>query len=410
LLLLAALALVARSSGAQPLPLEEALRLGESQSPRLAAQRSMVSSADHQVSRAAELPDPKLRFGIENLPITGADQFRYDRDFMTMRSIGWMQDFPNSAKRAARGVRAGRARDVEQAVLLSQRATLQREIALSWLDLHFAERTGGALQALVRSFAAQADTVAASVVRGRSGAADSFMLRSALEQTRDRLIEQERMISRARIALAAFLGEEAKRPLGAPPDTARLAQSRAALLGRLQEHPQLRLFDERESLARAEVEMARTMKIPDWGLEIGYAQRRPAFDNMLTVMVSIELPWQAERRQDRDIASRLAETEQVRAQREEARRAHEAELRGWLADYDSAGTRLERFERVLLPLARDRVSAALAAYQGGRGELTGVLEANRALVEIELGRIGAEAERARAWANLSLQTPHEVLK
>jgi len=406
----AAVAFVALQATAQTLSLEEAQRSGEAQSPRLAAQRAMLSSAGHQAARAAELPDPKLRFGIENLPITGADRYRYDRDFMTMRSIGWMQEFPNSGKRAARGARGERVRDVEQATLAAQRAMLDREIALAWFDLHFAERTQGALEALVRSFAAQADAVAAGVVRGRSSAADGFMLRSALEQTRDRVIEQERMTRRARIALAAFVGGEAKRPLGAPPDTAKLVHGPETLLGRLQEHPQLRVFDQREGLARAEIEMARSMKSPDWSLEVGYGQRRPAFDNMLTVMVAIDLPWQAGRRQDRDIASRHAEADQVRAQREDARRALEAELLSWLADHATAGTRLERFERVLLPLARQRVEAALAVYQGGRGELAGVLEANRALVETELARIGSQAEQARAWSNLSYQYPHEAVK
>ena len=405
-----AFAIVAAPLGAQPLSLDEALRVGEEQAPRLLAQRAMVTSAGHQAARAGELPDPRLRLGIENLPITGTDKFRYDRDFMTMRSIGWMQEFPNAAKRSARGARAERARDVEQATLTSQRAMLHREITLAWFDVHFAERTRDALEVLVRSFAAQADAVAASVVRGRSSAADSFMLRSALEQTRDRVIDQERMISRARIALAAFLGEEAKRPLGAASDTGKLAYSREALLARLQQLPQLRVFDERESLARAEIELARSMKSPDWSLEVGYSQRRPVFDNMLTAMVAIELPWQAERRQDKDIASKLAEADQVRAQREDARRTHEAEIRGWFADYDTAGTRFERFERVLLPLARERVAAALAAYRGGRGELAGVLEANRALVDTELGLIAVKAERSRAWTNLGLQYPHEVTK
>jgi outer membrane protein TolC len=394
----------------QVLSLEEALRLGEAQAPRLAAQRAMIASAGHQAARAGELPDPRLRLGIENLPVTGADRFRYDRDFMTMRSIGWMQDFPNAAKRSARSARAERARDVERAMLASQRATLQREIALAWFDLHFAERSRAAIESLVASFAAQVDVVAAAVVRGRSSAADNFMLRGALEQARDRVIDQERMIARARVALAALLGEDAKRPLGAPADTARLRHTREALLARLDQHPQLRVFDERENLARAEVEMARSMKNPDWSLELGYSQRRPAFDNMVSVMVAIELPWQAERRQDRDVAAKLAEADQARAQREDARRMHEAEIRAWLADHESAGARLERYERVLLPLARERVAAALAAYQGGRGELAGVLEANRALAETELGLIGVSAERARAWANLNFQFPQEESK
>ena len=226
----------------------------------------------------------------------------------------------------------------------------------------------------------------------------------------DRVIEQERMLQRARIALAAWLGDEARRPLGAPPDTSRLAHGREALLAQLHEHPMLRVLDERENLARAETELAKTTKKSDWSLEVGYAQREPFFSNMITVMVAMDLPWQAERRQDRDIASRLAEAEQVRAQREDARRMHEAEVRGWLADYDTAARRIERFQRVLLPLARDRVEAALVSYQGGRSELAVVLEANRAITETELGATAAGAERAKAWANLSFLYPHEAGK
>jgi outer membrane protein TolC len=407
---LAVLALVAPLACAQPLTLEEALRSAEAQSPRLAAQRSTLDSAGHQAARAAELPDPRLRLGIDNLPITGEDRFRYDRDFMTMRSIGWMQDFPNGAKREARGVRAERARDVERALLASQRALLHRELALAWFEVHIAERSRGALETLVRQFAAQADTVAAGVARGTQTAAESFMLRGAVEQARDRVLDQQRMISRARAALEAFLGPDARRPLGAPPDTTQLPHSTEALLVRLGELPQLRVYHEREGLARAEADLARTAKIPDWSLEIGYAQRRPAFSNMLSVMLAFELPWQAERRQDRDIASRLAEVEQVRAQREDARRMHEAELRGWLADHETATRRIERYRASIQPLARERVSAALAAYQGGRGELASVLEAQRAVTEVELALIAIEAERAKAWANLGFQYPHEAQK
>src|SRR5687768_11889989 len=95
----AMLAYVQAPTFAQALSLDEALKAGESQSPRLAAQRSMVSSVEAQVGRAAELPDPKLRLGIENLPVSGPDRFRYDRDFMTMRSVALAQEFPNAGKR-----------------------------------------------------------------------------------------------------------------------------------------------------------------------------------------------------------------------------------------------------------------------------------------------------------------------
>jgi len=397
----AVLVLGASSALAQPLSLDDALRSGEAQSPRLAAQRAMLNSAGEQVGRAGELPDPKLRLGIENLPVSGPDRFRYDRDFMTMRQIGWAQEFPNSTKRQARNQRAERQRDVEGANLSAQRALLHRDIAMAWGDVHFAERARRALERLAGQFQLQLDAVSAGIARGRQTAAEGFMVRQAFEQANDRVIEQDRMVAKARIALATWIGEEAKRPLGAPPDMAQFVHPREQIVARLSQHPQLRVFDRREGLARAEVEIARSEKKSDWMLEVGYSQRRPAFDNMVTVMVSIDLPWQAERRQDRDIASRLAELEQARAMREDARRMHEAEVRSWLADFDTATRRIERFERILLPLARDRASAALAAYQGGRGELGPVLEAERAVTETDLALVQALAERAKAWANLN---------
>src|SRR5262245_30286637 len=81
---------LAATAAAQSLSLEQALHAADAQSPRLTAQRALVRSADHQAARAGELPDPKLRLGIENLPVSGEDAFRYDRDFMTMRSVGLM--------------------------------------------------------------------------------------------------------------------------------------------------------------------------------------------------------------------------------------------------------------------------------------------------------------------------------
>jgi outer membrane protein TolC len=385
----------------QPLSLEEALRAGEAQSPRLAAQRHMIDSASQQIGRAGELPDPKLRLGIENLPVSGADRFRYDRDFMTMRQLGFTQEFPNSAKREARSVRAERMRDVEGANLSAQRRQIAREIAGAWLEVHYAEAARSALERLARQHRLQVEAVSAGIARGRQTAAEGYMLRLAFEQANDRIIEQELMVARARIALATWVVDEAKRPLAVAPDMTRFAQPRDELLARLAEQPQLRVLDQREQLARAEVDLARSEKRSDWMLEVGYGVRRPNFDNMLTVMVGIDLPWQAERRQDRDIASRLAEVEQARAMREDARRMLEAEVRGWLADYDTAQRRIDRFERVLLPLSRERREAALAAYQGARSELGAVLEAERAVTETDLALVQALAERAKAWANLN---------
>ena len=401
LFITACCALAAAPALAQSLSLQEALRLGETQSPRLSAQRFAASAAAEQVGRAGELPDPQLRLGLENLPVTGEDRLRYDRDFMTMRSVGLMQEFPNADKRAARNARAVRLHELEGASVHAQVSALRREIAVAWLDAYYAERTREALERRGRQFRLQADAIAAAIARGRQGAADGFMLQQALETNRLRVIEQERQLERARLALGIWIGEVARREFAPAPDTARLAEAPEQMLARLERHPALRTSEQREALARAEVDLARSAKKADWALELGYAQRRPSFDNMVSVMATFELPWWAGRRQDRDVASRLAELEQARAMRADERRVREAELRGWIADYDAATRRIERLERTLLPLARERAAAAAAAFRGARGELAPVLESEGAVTEMEVELVQAQAERGRAWANLT---------
>ncbi len=402
-----AAAALARAAGTEPLPLAEALKIGEKLSPRLIASGAALAAATELVPRAGELPDPKLRIGVDNLPVNGADRFRYDADFMTMRKIGVMQDFPNAEKRRLRGERAARERDVETANLDAQRAGLRREIALAWLELYFAQQARAPLVELVGELQLQLDTVSAAIAAGRQNTADALALRGAGVAAQDRVIEQDRTIERARYALAAWLRDEASRPLASPPDTSVFDHPPTALLANLHEHPEQRVYAEREALARTDVALAANSKKSDWSLEVAYGQRGPAFSNMISLMVSIDLPWEAEKRQDRDLAAKRLLAEQAQAQAEEAQRMHEAELRGFYADWQTAGVRIERFEKLLLPLARERVAAALAAYRGGRGELGTVLEARRAEAETRLGFVQTQLERARAWAKLNFLLPHE---
>lgn len=59
-----------------------------------------------------------------------------------------------------------------------------------------------------------------------------------------------------------------------------------------------------------------------------------------------------------------------------------------------------RLADTLLPLAEERVQLALADYRGGRGELTAVVEARRALIETRLRQIDLLEQQASARARL----------
>ena len=95
----------------------------------------------------------------------------------------------------------------------------------------------------------------------------------------------------------------------------------------------------------------------------------------------------------------------MRAQAEDARRRHVAEIRTSVADWEISRERLERHEKELVPLAEERARAASSGYEGGRVDLAAALEARRGVLEAKLAALNAELEVARAWAQLAFLVP-----
>src|SRR5262245_6900233 len=235
-----ALFLTAPAVLAQSLSLDEAIRLAEGRSARVAAQSAAVSAASALAARAGELPDPKLVLGIENLPVSSSEAFQLNTDSMTMKRIGVEQGFPNSGKRKALGARAQAEERVESANLAASRLQVRREVTNAWFDLLYAHEEHAALTQFVKETEVEAQTAAAAVAGGRLSPAEAIAARAAVEQARDRLAMHERSLERARIALAQLVGDAAGRPLGAAPDTSALPVSQRELLVRLNEHPAVR--------------------------------------------------------------------------------------------------------------------------------------------------------------------------
>ena len=167
---------------------------------------------------AGELADPKLIIGIDNIPTDGADRFNLTREFMTMRKIGFMQDFTRAEKLQLRGDRAAAEVQKETAILALSKFNLRRDVALAWIERYFAERQLDLLKTLARESKLQVATADATLAGGKGQANDPFAARLAVAQLADRAIDAERNIARARATLSRWIGVAAARqPLDAAP-------------------------------------------------------------------------------------------------------------------------------------------------------------------------------------------------
>lgn len=338
-----------RAAADTPLPLEEAQRRAVAASSRIAAQDEAVIAFRHTAGQARELPDPVITLGIDNLPIDGADQFSVSRDFMTMRRIGITQAFTTAEKRQLRGERLDRAGErarLERDALI---ADIQRDTALAWLERYYAEALGRVMAEQISEAALAVDAAETAYRTGRGGQSDVLAARSARIEAEDRASEADRRIRTAIIMLARWIGPAAQAPLADIPDMARIPFDPDSIETHFMHHPEIRALAEQVAIARAESQLARADKKPDWTWELIYSQRGPAYSNMVSVGVSVPLPWNQANRQDREVAAKLALVEQARAQREDVLRMHTSEVRAMLEEWQNNQQRRGRYQQELLP-------------------------------------------------------------
>src|SRR3546814_15262300 len=85
-----ALIFIAQGAQAQPVGYEEALRAARLNQPVLQARELEVEALRSTAEAADELPDPRLRVGIVNLPVTGPAAFDLDRPEARRVGKGWV--------------------------------------------------------------------------------------------------------------------------------------------------------------------------------------------------------------------------------------------------------------------------------------------------------------------------------
>jgi outer membrane protein TolC len=393
-----------------PLSLAEAQRLALARSRQLVAQDAGAAASQDLAVAARQLPDPVLKLGVDNLPVTGTERYSLSSDFMTMRRVGLMQELTRSDKRRLRAERFEREADKALAEKDRLSAAIERDTALAWLDRYYTDAMLAAI-AEQRAQAALAIEAAEGAYRGGRGSqADVLSARVALGLIDDRASELDRKRQDAAVRLERWIGAAAQLPLFGKPDIDMLrfdlaALDTASLGAHLAHHPEIAVLGKQEQIAQAEAGLAKANEKPDWTVEVNYQRRGSGFSDMVSVGVSVPLQWDRRNRQDRELAAKLAAVEQARDERDEMLRQHLGETRVLINAWRNDLERRERYERELIPLAMQRGAAALAAYRGGKAGIGEVLAARRDEIDLRLQALQLEAAAAQRWAYLNFLYP-----
>lgn len=387
--------------------LQQTLAAAVHYSAELSANRNQSNALNAMADSARQLPDPKLKFGIENVPVQGSNSHRLTREGMTMQRIGIMQDYISEEKRdrKAETILAQSASSAAKAEVI--RAALQRTTAQAWLDLALSQKVLASAQKLVAETERQISVQKATVASGSSPASSVVDIRMTLLAMQDKVTLAQRDVTLAQTRLLQLTGEKIDDASGTLPRYQRLPADPQTLEQNVGQHPEVIEATREADVAKARSAQSAVAAKPNVGVEVYYAHRADDYDDMAGVMFTVDLPMFKSQRQDKDLAADMSRSMEANDQLALANRDRVALVRTLVAQYQAAQTLWQRQQQEILPLQRQRLSLIEAQYRAGQSTLSDLLNARRTLLDTELTANSAEKSVAETWAAIRYLTPQD---
>ncbi|RLK31514.1 TolC family protein [Cupriavidus plantarum] len=398
-------ALAAPPLAAPTLSIEEAAALASARAQDAENSHGAIEAAVQQSVAAGQLPDPILKVGLNDVPVSGSDSGSLSRDSMTTRSISLLQEFTRADKRRARTARFEAEADSADARRIVGVTNVQRSAVAAWIDRWYAERARALLGHHAHPLNLALEAANAAYRSGRGTRADVLSAQLEVQKLQDRESENQAVLDAATVNLSRWIGADATRPLGAPPALGVPDRVEQLVRARYDSVPEIAAAQRDVTLAESEVRLATEARKPDISVELMYSQRGSAYSNLASINVSFPLPWDRANRQDREVSARLAQATEARAKAEIVQRDTDAVVGARVAELRRNLERLKRYDDATLPLANAQAEAALTAYRTNTGSLLAVAEANHRAIDTALERLTLERRTTRLWAELTFLTP-----
>ena len=393
---LLAAALLPYLATAAPLSLETALQLAAQRSETARAARAGVLSATEAAHAAAQLPDPTLRLGIDNMPATGSDRFHTARDSMTMKRIGISQEWLSADKRAARQAAADASVGRETVQAKAAAADTRLQTALAYLDAFYAGENLKLATLMAHHAHEELEASRARLSSAAGSSQDVLALTSARGATEDETADIQQQQNAAQVAFQRWVGVLPDELL--PTGSIALPSEQSYVAA----HPTVAAMQRDVDVARQAAAVTASNRKPNWTWEVAYGQRT-GYSDMVSVGVNIPLPVAPGERQDRDTAAKLALVQKAEAELVEATRAATAEYRSLSSDAQRLQQRIDRYRAGVVVPAAQRTAAATATYRSGQSSLVGLFEARHAEVEAQRKLLTLQRDLAKTQVQLAFR-------
>ena len=385
------------------LSLNDAIKLAIQNQPLIQSLDDAAAAAREAAVAEGQLPDPKLKFGVINLPINHGDALRFDRDDMTMSNIGFSQDVVPKLKRDAASHKMEAEAEQYHSEQLVTTRSIQRDVALAWLDVFEAQKKTGLYAKIADEMAAERKVSLARISSGGASPSETLQLDKERAMTNDQYYVAKRDEQKARAMLARWIGSAANSPISndLPTITTKLPDTVVATNAEIDSHPALQNARQAELVAQSDVDIAKAERLRNWNWEVMYGKRRSDLSDMVSVQVSIDLPWDRANRQDKRTSEKLLLIERAKKLTADRHLELSAELASARAEWEAAEAREAEHQSSLIPVTNARLNLIQASYTAGKASLADVWEARRGVLEVEIDHWGILTDKQRAAVKMA---------
>ena len=386
--------------------LDDYLAYAALNNPHLAAAFYRWRAAAEVEPQARALPDPRLTYQHYLREVetrVGAQQ----------QAVGIAQTFPWFGKRRLRGEAAAEAAGAARQRYEAAKLELFFRVRQAYYDCYYLGRVLATTEENFRLLKYLENVVR---LRYRNQAdPQSALLRLQVELGRlqDRLAGLRDRLSPTAAALNAALSRPPDAPLPLPasiPAETTDAADAQLLAWQAQASPALRAMQFEVAASRRRIDLARKEYYPDLTLGLTYIDTNASTggrhpdgdgDDPVIAMLSMNVPiWRA--KYDAGVREARAGSRAVRLERAALADALALRLKTTAYRYRDAHREVGLYRDTLLPKARQAYRIAETDFSTGKAGFNDLIDAQRTLLDLQLAHHRAQAERAKALAEIDL--------
>ena len=352
-------------------------------------------------------PDPRLKLGLVNVPISG---FSLTQEPMTQVILGIQQAIPPGGLLSQKQEKKQLMAEVERANAMSRALQVLRNVRKAWVEVYYYQQALTLVQESEEIFSQLVKITQYQYRAGRGQQQDVVraQLELSLLQDKEMLMRQQKEASIA--VLEKWTGASIRKHTLSPafPELPKLPDVEE-IKANIDFHPVVAAKKAQLGVARKGVALIKETYKPTWMFDVSYGLRQGsnlvngeavARSDFLSAMISMDLPFFTEKRQDKRLNARgqqvNAAKDSVEAQRRELLQIFESAYANWVY----LGDRLDYYKKTVLPQAAQFAESSRKAYQSQVSDFTELVRARLRQLESNLQALRIRVERAKAHYDL----------